>query len=60
VSPTADLDAVTKKNKRTSKTTVEGVMQFSAHRRVYAKVPGLAGWSENCKWYNSLILGAVV
>jgi hypothetical protein len=24
------------------------------------KVSGLAAWSENCKWYNSLPLGAVV
>jgi hypothetical protein len=26
---------------------------------VYPKVSGLAAWSENCKWYNSLPLGAV-
>jgi hypothetical protein len=30
------------------------------HTRVYPKVSGLAAWSENCKWYNSLPLGAVV
>jgi hypothetical protein len=30
------------------------------HTRVYPKVPGLAAWSENCKWYSSLPLGAVV
>jgi hypothetical protein len=29
-------------------------------RRVYSKVSGLAAWSENCKWYSSLPLGAVV
>jgi hypothetical protein len=28
--------------------------------RVYPKVSGLAAWSENCKWYSSLPLGAVV
>jgi len=28
--------------------------------RVYPKVSGLADWSENCKWYSSLPLGAVV
>jgi hypothetical protein len=28
--------------------------------RVYPKVSGLAGWSENCKWYSCLPLGAVV
>jgi hypothetical protein len=27
---------------------------------VYPKVSGLAAWSENCKWYSSLPLGAVV
>jgi hypothetical protein len=28
--------------------------------RVYPKVSGLAAWSENCKWYSSVPLGAVV
>jgi hypothetical protein len=28
--------------------------------RVYPIVSGLAAWSENCKWYSSLPLGAVV
>jgi hypothetical protein len=28
--------------------------------RVYLKASGLAAWSENCKWYSSLQLGAVV
>jgi hypothetical protein len=28
--------------------------------RVCPKVSGLAAWSENCKWYRSLPLGAVV
>jgi hypothetical protein len=27
---------------------------------VYPKVSGLAAWSDNCKWYSSLPLGAVV
>jgi hypothetical protein len=27
---------------------------------VYPKVSGLTAWSENCKWYSSLPLGAVV
>jgi hypothetical protein len=31
-----------------------------AYTRVYPKVSGLAAWSENCKWYSSLPLGAVV
>jgi hypothetical protein len=30
------------------------------HKRVYPKVSGQAAWSENCKWYSSLPLGAVV
>jgi len=30
------------------------------YMRVYSKVSGLAAWSENCKWYSSLPLGAVV
>jgi hypothetical protein len=29
-------------------------------RRVYPKVSGQAAWNENCKWYSSLPLGAVV
>jgi hypothetical protein len=27
--------------------------------RMYPKFSGLAAWSENCKWYSSLPLGAV-
>jgi hypothetical protein len=30
------------------------------YTREYPKVSGLAAWSENCKWYSSLPLGAVV
>jgi hypothetical protein len=30
------------------------------YTRVYSKVSGLAAWSENCKWYSSLPLGAVI
>jgi hypothetical protein len=33
---------------------------FWWHTRVYPKVSGLPAWSENCKWYCSLPLGAVV
>jgi hypothetical protein len=29
-------------------------------KKVYPEVSGLAAWSENCKWYSSLPLGAVV
>jgi hypothetical protein len=34
--------------------------QIHNYRRVYTEVPGLAAWSDNCKWYSSLPLGAVV
>jgi hypothetical protein len=34
--------------------------RFDTYTRVYPKVSGLAAWSENCKWYSSLPLGAVV
>jgi diadenosine tetraphosphatase ApaH/serine/threonine PP2A family protein phosphatase len=27
---------------------------------MYPKVSGLASWRENCEWYSSLPLGAVV
>jgi hypothetical protein len=30
------------------------------HTRAYPNVSGLAAWSENCKWYSSLPLGAIV
>jgi len=30
------------------------------YTRVYPEVSGLATWSENCKWYSSVSLGAVV
>jgi hypothetical protein len=30
------------------------------YTRVYPKVSGLAAWSENCKWYSSLPLDAIV
>jgi hypothetical protein len=32
----------------------------SMNTRVYVKVSGLVTWGENCKWYSSLSLGAVV
>jgi len=31
-----------------------------SNTRVYPEVSGLAAWSQNCKWYSSLPLGAVV
>jgi len=35
-------------------------MGSSECKRVYPKVSGLAAWSENCKWYSSLLLCTVV
>jgi hypothetical protein len=37
-----------------------GYCTIELYTRVYPNVSGLAGWSENCKWYISLPLGAVV
>jgi hypothetical protein len=31
----------------------------NCYTRLYPKVRGLAAWSENCKWYSSLPLGAL-
>jgi hypothetical protein len=39
---------------------VVGYSSEYSYTRVYPKVSGLATWSENCKWYSSLPLGAVV
>jgi hypothetical protein len=47
---------VTEKKSRLKLTTYWG----EGIRRVYPKVSGLAAWRENCKWYSSLPLGAVV
>jgi hypothetical protein len=33
---------------------------YIQYTRVDPKVSGLAAWSENCKWYSSLPLGAAV
>jgi len=41
----------------------EIIMQYSdwiLYTRGYSKVSGLATRSENCKWYSSMLLGAVV
>jgi hypothetical protein len=50
-----DTRAVCARNKTYNIDTTEG--------RAYEgdpKVSGLVAWSENCKWYSSLPLGAVV
>jgi hypothetical protein len=41
-------------------TTLYGIFSDMVHTRVYPKVSGVAAWRENCKWYSSLPLGAVV
>jgi hypothetical protein len=40
--------------------TVSYVAFLTLLTMVYPEVSGLAAWSENCKWYRSLTLGAVV
>jgi hypothetical protein len=45
-----------KKNSRINHKEVDDM----AYTRVYPKVFGQAAWSENCKWYSSLPVGAVV
>jgi hypothetical protein len=47
------------KVKRTRKLQVNNKLRKEL-TRVYPKVFGLAAWSQNCKWYSSLTLGAVV
>jgi hypothetical protein len=37
---------------------VDGII--GDHMRVYPKVPGLAAWSENCKWYSFLPLDSII
>jgi hypothetical protein len=34
--------------------------RWEDNKRMYPKVSRPAAWSENCKWYSSLPLGAVV
>jgi len=36
------------------------VVDLKQLMRVCPKVSGLAFWCENCKWYSSLPLGAVI
>jgi hypothetical protein len=40
--------------------SVNFYMNHVMYMRVYPKVSRLAAWSKNCKWYSSLLLGAVV
>jgi hypothetical protein len=44
--------------------TFESVLYVYSEQRkytnMYPKVSGLAAWSENCRWYSSLPIGAVV
>jgi hypothetical protein len=36
------------------------ILAATLHTRMHQKVSGIATWSENCKWYSSLPLGAIV
>jgi diadenosine tetraphosphatase ApaH/serine/threonine PP2A family protein phosphatase len=40
--------------------STHGEMRIAYNTKVYPEGSGLAAWSENCKWYSSLPLGAVV
>jgi hypothetical protein len=42
------------------RTKILVVSRKCVNTREYPKVSGLAAWRENCKWYSSLLLGAVV
>jgi hypothetical protein len=63
-----DVSSCTLRSKKKKKEQVmknpirctETVEEVRTNKRVYPKVSGLAPWSENCKWYSSLPLGAVV
>jgi len=35
-------------------------LRLRLYTGVYPKVSGLAAWTENCKWYSTVALGAVV
>jgi len=35
-------------------------VELGSYTSVYPKVPGLAAWSENSKWYSSLLPDTVV
>jgi len=43
-----------------SKYSQHPVLEHPQPTWVYPKVSGLTAWSENCKWYSSLPLGAIV
>jgi hypothetical protein len=56
--PRAVLDAVMKR--KITSPRRESNLRTPIVQPVYPKVSGLAAWSENCKWYSSLLLGAVL
>jgi hypothetical protein len=47
-------------NKRKTEIQEKSSTHYLLHTRVYPEVSGLATWSENCKWYRSLPLCAVL
>jgi hypothetical protein len=44
----------------TSSSIVVKISVNANNTTVYPKVSGLVAWSDNCKWYSSLPLGAIV
>jgi hypothetical protein len=55
--PAGDSEAAFVTTTKSKRNVLES---FLLQTRVYPKIFGLAAWSENCKWYSSLPLGAVV
>jgi hypothetical protein len=51
---------VTEKLKSEDSENIKLSDSLRINMRVYPKVSGLAAWLENCKWYSSLPLSAVV
>jgi hypothetical protein len=39
---------------------ISTILFVMPYTRVHPKVSGQGAWSQNCKWYSSLPLGAVV
>jgi hypothetical protein len=46
--------------KRVTESYPDNNYQIMPNTRMYSKVSELAAWSENCKWYSSVPLGAVI
>jgi hypothetical protein len=54
-----ETDSVTRSNSAASRITTATIKTCSPYE-VYPKLSGLAAWTENCKWYSCVPLGALV